>query len=917
MLFNVRSLEERWGEVLLLLEKYNPDCIVLNEVGAIDQQLIGQIFVSYKWFYQKGENAWGGVLMIFKPSLPVSRVKCDIPNICVVDVKVEKNFRIMGMYAPKSKSWDWNVLSQFVTEECCIVGDFNVDILSTVDDASTKKLLTWSESLLLSPVLPGESTSRRSNRIIDYAFVKGVELSLQTGADNSTSDHRPVLGTVKRESRENILGSNTHWKVFNVFLSLTAEFWEKESQQAATEEYYSNFVTLLDLLKSRCTTHFELKNYRSAIPKELRMKLSYVRALSFRHKRTGDTALRMKIKEMRRANREELIELRTRKLECTLKERFSSSNAAKAFWSKTRKNFKRNCGLEAFLDTNNKVVRNKADMLDIAALHYGNLFAETEVYRPHPYVDSPEVHWDNYEEKIPPIKMPELLRVVAKVKKKLSSDAHGISTYMLKFLPPMYFVPLLKIFNESLTTGCGPSYWKKVKMKLLPKKDPICAVGDTRPISMLDIFLKILERLFLVRFQKVLTNRGLIHDSQSGFRPNFRLQSRVLALIDQVSSLMSTSTPVATVFVDFRQAFDQLWWEGCIGKLLRLGIPKAYVHWIEKWLRDRTGFIEMNDKRSKSFAISKGGPQGSCLTPAVFITYHSDMWSFIMNSIPNFFADDLACVVGGSIGVKYSLQCLDVERKLKQLFDHLEFYTVLSVQPINYQKTVWMWSARAVGNPKFEICMGENKIERVNEFRYLGYLFTSKLSWASMIKQHKYKVREKMRLVRVCKFAGTSSYNHKKVLFMTFVRPLFTWLCCLFPLLTECQQVDLSHFYCTCIKRIVGTFHWNDLCFSFFNNEETYENICNRYWNKYYRFLQKSEDGRILLEHASWNLFRKLWMDREYSIAWIYRSGRFIEFSSVIEKGLHWMEASDADSIPWIPLADLELLAMFPESFLE
>ena len=69
-------------------------------------------------------------------------------------------------------------------------------------------------------------------------------------------------------------------------------------------------------------------------------------------------------------------------------------------------------------------------------------------------------------------------------------------------------------------------------MKLLAEKDSIFAIGDTRPILLLDIFLKIWERLFLVRFQQVLANRGIFGASQSGFRPNFRLRSGVLALID-------------------------------------------------------------------------------------------------------------------------------------------------------------------------------------------------------------------------------------------------------------------------------------------------------------------------------------------------------------------------------------------------
>ena len=83
-----------------------------------------------------------------------------------------------------------------------------------------------------------------------------------------------------------------------------------------------------------------------------------------------------------------------------------------------RKNFKTTNSLVAFLDHNNAVVRDTETMLDLAVSHYKNLFSQSQVYRPHPYTDSPSVEWDNYNEKIPPITMPELLKVVSKVKKK-------------------------------------------------------------------------------------------------------------------------------------------------------------------------------------------------------------------------------------------------------------------------------------------------------------------------------------------------------------------------------------------------------------------------------------------------------------------------------------------------------------------
>jgi hypothetical protein len=210
---------------------------------------------------------------------------------------------------------------------------------------------------------------------------------------------------------------------------------------------------------------------------------------------------------MRLNNRRELELIRSKKLTRAMNERNTSSKEANAFWSKTRMQFKKVNSLDAFIDKDNEVVKDTDAMLEIAATHYEKLFSEHPVYRPHPYVDSPEVRWDNFDESIPPITMPELLKVVSKVKKKQSIDAHGISPYLLQFIPNSYWKPMLDIFNVSFTSFTGPTYWKHVKMKLLAKKESICCVSNTRPISLLDIFLKVLERLFLKRFQTVLHNR--------------------------------------------------------------------------------------------------------------------------------------------------------------------------------------------------------------------------------------------------------------------------------------------------------------------------------------------------------------------------------------------------------------------------
>lgn len=218
----------------------------------------------------------------------------------------------------------------------------------------------------------------------------------------------------------------------------------------------------------------------------------------------------------------------------------------------------------------------------------------------------------------------------------------------------------------------------------------------------------------------ILKGRGILPANQSGFRARYRLQTRVILLIDQISSYIANSAPVAMAFVDFESAFDQLWFKGCLGKLSRTGIPKAYVRWIESWLRDRRVVIEIGGCRSRWITIQRGGPQGSIFTPTLFITYHTDMRDFIPGAVSFFFADDLAAVIAGQMGVKFSEQCLDLENRLHEFFTQLEFYSILACQPISYSKTQAMVSARVVCYPNSlsEVNCGSHQIDWTTSYKY-------------------------------------------------------------------------------------------------------------------------------------------------------------------------------------------------------
>ena len=557
-------------------------------------------------------------------------------------------------------------------------------------------------------------------------------------------------------------------------------------------------------------------------------------------------------------------------------------------------------------------------MANIAADHYEKLFEAPVVVRPHPYVDSPPLQWENDADQIPAVTYPEVIGLLRTRKKKQSKDIHGLSPFLLDKIPRNYWHLLIRLYNQSFGNGYIPRKLKEVRMIMLAKKTAICSVDQTRPISLLDSFLKMQEKLFVNRFVQILKGRGLLPDNQSGFRAGFRLQTRVLLLIDQISSYMANSAPVATVFVDFKSAFDQLWFEGCLGKLSRMGIPKAYITWIESWLSDRRAVIEIGGCRSRWIAIQRGGPQGSVFTPTLFITYHADMADFIPGAMSFFFADDLAAVIAGRMGVKFSEQCLDLEKRLHEFFTQLEFYSILSCQPINYAKTQAMFSARAVcyPNPLPELKCGGHRIDWMTSYKYLGYWLTTKLGWGNIIGRTKIMTRQRTALVNSFKYSGVSSTNLRRMLFLTFVLPYFTWLFAIFPLFTETQREDLNHLYLTLLKRIRYCQYWEDNLFMSMYSERSLHDRCYSYWEKYLKKLDKHRDGFLLTEQLELNKHRSKWQDGHSRIHCLRRSKRFTSHMVTLGKALRWLEDhGTSNSVIELPVDDLNALKLFPESF--
>ena len=156
---------------------------------------------------------------------------------------------------------------------------------------------------------------------------------------------------------------------------------------------------------------------------------------------------------------------------------------------------------------------------------------------------------------------------------------------------------------------------------------------------------------------------NLVSAEQSGFRPGCLLPTRVLSIYQDVRNNMVANIPTLAIYIDYQKAYDKVWHNGLVVKLNRFGIPSGLLKLLTSWLKDRCAYVEFGENKLKIFYTHAGLPQGSSLSPYLFIAYHCDIVSCVGAHSSHIFADDLNVLISPSIcrGIKPMIKFLEDE----------------------------------------------------------------------------------------------------------------------------------------------------------------------------------------------------------------------------------------------------------------
>ena len=178
--------------------------------------------------------------------------------------------------------------------------------------------------------------------------------------------------------------------------------------------------------------------------------------------------------------------------------------------------------------------------------------------------------------------------------------------------------PLQMIFKSCITKREFSPEWKKANVVPVQQNSDEQWLKNYRPVSVLPIVRKFLERMIYDNIFEYLTANKTISDNQSGFKPGDSCVNQLLSITHELCYSLDNGFEVRGVFLDISKAFEKVWHEGLILRLnqykisdLRISDFTNLLYLIKCFLKNFMQRVVLDGQTSSWTIVLAGVPQGS------------------------------------------------------------------------------------------------------------------------------------------------------------------------------------------------------------------------------------------------------------------------------------------------------------------
>jgi hypothetical protein len=274
-----------------------------------------------------------------------------------------------------------------------------------------------------------------------------------------------------------------------------------------------------------------------------------------------------------------------------------------------------------------------------------------------------------------------------------------------------------------------------------------------RPISLTSVIVRLMERIIMPRLLAAVPD-DLLHRLQFGFRSQRCTLDNLAHLSTAIHESIAARCELPVAFLDISKAFDRVWLDGMVYKLYRLGVRGRLLRWVNAFVRDRRLRAVSMTNASSWHGTNAGVPQGSVLAPFLFLVFINDLPASDTSCTESvMFADDVALIpplpVTPAGHAMRRLRAMtssvrNVSHPLQLALDNASLWAhrwkvTFSIDKSNV--VVFRPSRRAADmTARCPYALGPHALSYVNEYRYMGLIFSSTCRWSSHVAALKKRV---------------------------------------------------------------------------------------------------------------------------------------------------------------------------------
>lgn len=301
-----------------------------------------------------------------------------------------------------------------------------------------------------------------------------------------------------------------------------------------------------------------------------------------------------------------------------------------------------------------------------------------------------------------------------------------ISTQILLGTYKRCLAHLTHFFNLCLHSATFPDLLKVAHVIPLFKSGDKSKLTNYRPISLLPIFSKILEKLIHLSIINFLDENEILHESQFGFRKKRSTFMPVALVVEEITKALENHEKVLGLYLDLKKAFDTVNINVLFKKLFHIGIRGDLLKIIKSYFHQRLQQVEVQGHVSQQSIIKLGVPQGSILGPLLFIIYINDL-PYISNVAKFYlFADDTAIILKGN---SYE----DLQMQVNVLIPNISNWFLNNRLSLNPSKTFYQIYSLFANEHNINILLNGTRIKRSFSVKYLGVTLDENLKWETHI----------------------------------------------------------------------------------------------------------------------------------------------------------------------------------------